>query len=382
MTQTHHDLGFGTDHFSFLTQGNALGHLDSKQAVMLAETCRKLEFAQLGHLDSYNEKASDSEILQTIEKVKTERFDAAGLFLERDREWKDPRYFEQIYRKMSWQDFFPVVNIGSAGHDVVRYDMYDGQAEAQPLVDNATDIKLVNDDMDSFTKAVKSIGLGYGYSIKEVRAHLLTGMPLDTRRIMRVHKGYDQKMYKMVFDGDSTLNIDGFLNYANVTNQVAATVPTTAFVTWAEKIANGYIQAVLDDIGNLVSGMAIDSENNFGTMEKKVTIGIDLENFLLIARTARSSTSDTTILQYALQNIIGLEGIIPMQPLKGAGTGGTNLMLGWVNDKEYLEFTTMTGINWFEMIKPNARTFRFESDMELVGAVVRYTPALYQVYGI
>jgi hypothetical protein len=382
-----HDLGFGSDHFNFITSGGAIGRLDAKQAARLAESCRMLEFAQLGHLDSYKQGvkagASDTEILEVINDVKKEaaRFDAAGLFLERDREYHDPRQFEALYRKMNWQDFFPVTNLGTAGLDDYRYDMFNGQAEAQPLIDNATDIKMVNDEMDSFTKKIKSIGLGYGYSIKELRAHALTGKPLDTRRIQRVLKGYDQKMYKMVFNGDAVLNIDGFLNYANVTNQVAHTSAGTN-VTWAAKIAANEQDAVLKDIGDLVSGMAIDSENNFGTMENKVTIGVDLENFLLIARTPRSTTSDTTILQYALKNIIGLEGIIPMQPLKGAGTGATNLMLGWVNDPEYLEFVTATGVNWFEMIKPNARTFRFESDMEIVGSVVRYTPALYQIYGI
>jgi hypothetical protein len=353
----------------------------------LFEATRKIQWANHGHLQHFKVGASDAEVQEEVKRfdAKKVRMDAGeGTFLQRDLEFLDPQVYENLYQdKTQWERLFPQRELSAPGMDTYRYQMTDFTGEADFGSDGANDTPMVNNKGEWYTKLVHKLHLGYNYTIDELRAHIFGNRPLETQRIDAVIKGYQQKMHKIIWDGDAAHDIDGVLNHPNVTNVVAPT-RETSLITWAAKVAGtaGGMNVVRDLI-DFVKAANIASQNRFWNAENPGIIAVPLDQFHLISAETldTSNASNISIKDYAIKSIVGLSDIVGVIDLDGKGTGATDLAFGWVPQGNLMEIVTTMPMTWQPMER-RGQLFQFYSDKKIIGPVVRYSDSMYQMYGI
>lgn len=358
----------------------------------------------------YDAKASDEEIFKdhkrakeiegTIAKQKradalnnlnkmASRFDAftgVGNALERDLEALDPRTYKILYQDQSiWRDFVPVrTDIRGPGIVNYRYKMRDFSAKVKESSEAVSDIPMVNANAAWFEQAITKFSAGYQLTDDEIKAFMMLGESPSEADLMALDEAYTRKHYSAVLTGLEN-GVTGLLNNANFDNAAVATIAGPA-TTWAAKKALGTqvgLDAIYDDIVEMVVSQRTASQENFWTPMKPGTIKLPIAQYMLIATTPRSltSASDTTILNYVLQNLPGVASIEPMLDLVGAGTGATDLMLGYVNDPEYMEYIITQERMWLP-VQIEGEIWKYGSNEKVAGLVVRNSVQGAYRYGI
>ena len=378
-----------TDEFALSSLGfEQMGDSEAVQKMdSLFEATREIEWANENKLQHFNKNASDAEIQQEVKKFDSKkiRLDAGeGTFLERDLEFLDPTSYETLYQdKTQWKSLFPMRELNAPGMDTYRYQMTDFTGEAAFGSDGADDAPMVNNKGKWYTKQVHKLHLGYNYTIDEVRAHIYGNRPLETQRIDAVLKGYDQRMHKIIWNGDANHDIDGIIDHPNVTNVVAPT-RETSLITWAAKVAgtNGGMNIVLDVI-DFVKAANIASQDRFWNAEVPGKIAVPLDQYHLINGYTinAANASNMSIREYCIKMIPGLSDIVSVIDLDGAGTGPSDLAVGWIPRGDLLEVVETMPTTWQPMER-RGQFFQFYSDKKIIGPVVRYSDSMYQMYGI
>ena len=99
---------------------------------------------------------------------------------------------------------------------------------------------------------------------------------------------------------------------------------------------------------------------------------IPINEYTLIASTTRSSTSDTTILQYFLTNNPFIKSVEWLEEAKTAGAGATPRIVVYKRDPDYL---TLEIPQDFEQFPPQEKGLAFKVPVhQRIGGVLIYYP--------
>lgn len=343
-------------------------------------------YVEKGMGANYNHDASDKEIHEDKKRMDSKiiRLDAGeGALLERDLEWMDPTRFEDLYKdNVQWRSLFPVKNLNNQGVSDYKYKMYEVTGKAKPLSNGATDIPMAGSKNRTYKQEIHDFGLGYDYTVQEVQAYIQGNQPLETERIRGVNLGYDNTMNDLIWNGDAELAIEGFISHSAITPVTATTRETV--VTWADKVAaaSGGMN-VVRDIRDFVSAGQTASQNRLWNAENPGMIAVPLAQHQLITSETlnTANASNISVLDYCVQSIPGLSGIVPVIEMAGAGAGATDIALGWIPQSNMAEVIEGTGVMWLPM---QAQGFRyvFNSWKRMSGPVLRYVDSMYQLEGI
>jgi hypothetical protein len=352
----------------------------------LVEFLSKTYYVEQGMGSVYNKGASDKEMHEDKKRLDSKiiRLDAGeGAFLERDLEWMDPTKYEELYKdNTQWRALFPVKNLNSQGADNYKYQMYEVTGKAKPLSNGATDIAMANSKNKWYEQKIHDFGLGYDYTVQEIQAYITGNQPLETERIRAVTLGYDNTMNDLIWNGDTDLSVEGYINHSAITPVTAPTRETV--VTWVDKVAaaSGGMN-VVRDIRDFVKAANVASQNRFWNAQAPGVIGIPLDQYhLIVSETLNTANaSNISIKDYCIQSFAGLSAIEPVIELDGAGAGATDVALGWIPQSNLTEVVEGTGTMWLPM---QAQGFRyvFNSWKRMCGPVLRYVDAMYQMDGI
>ncbi len=162
-----------------------------------------------------------------------------------------------------------------------------------------------------FTTPVKSIGVSYGYSVQEVRAAILVGRSLTQRQANAARRANDQKVNRLAWFGDNTYRILGLINNTNIPANFVPADGVGATTQWVNKTPD----QILRDL-NQITNSILDVTKG---VEMPNTVLLPVQQYTLIASTPRSSVSDTTILEYFIQNNPFVTTVDWVPELKGAG---------------------------------------------------------------
>jgi hypothetical protein len=111
------------------------------------------------------------------------------------------------------------------------------------------------------------------------------------------------------------------------------------------------------------------------------TVILPIEQYTLIASTPRSSTSDTTILDYFIQNNPFINSVEWANELKGAFTGGADGFIVYRKDPDAIEFEMPVT---FEQLPVQERGLEYvvNCHSRIAGTIVRYPLSQRFAYGI
>ena len=263
-------------------------------------------------------------------------------FLAKQLEILDPVIKEPL-SGTSWPRDMPVKIGGGFVENVsvidVSYASTGAETEDAVFVENANDIPVMQADFNKTPSKVFNFQeyMRIGYVEQQKFRKLVGNLEETLNKGIRLHldKVIDQNVYK----GFPRAKTTGLINNANVTRATVA--PHTAAgsdTQWVNKTA----AEILKDIDELLT--AIWKANDCATDALPNHILLPVEQFGYIVTQRVSDDSERSILTYILENnITNRQGgnlvISPCKFCDGAGAGGLDRMVAYINNIERIRFS-------------------------------------------
>lgn len=213
-------------------------------------------------------------------------------FFARELEHVKARSYDVKYPEMKATRLIPVSTEAGTGAQSITYQQYDSVGLMKLISSYADDLPRSDVVGAEFTSPVRSLGGSYGYSLQEIRSSMMSGKGLPERKAMAARKAYEQKVNKLAWFARAADTVSGgltgLLYNTNITKGTVAT--GVGGYLWSQKTPD----EILKDLNGIVTGIV----NLTKGVEVPDTILLPIEQYGLIASTPRSSTSDTTILEF------------------------------------------------------------------------------------
>lgn len=238
------------------------------------------------------------------------RNDEVGVFLARELETILARTFEVEYADIKYSSLIPIsTEVGPAANSFT-YRVFDKQGSMKVIGDKADDLPRTDILRREVTHPVRSIGGSFAYTIQETRAAaMVPGMNLEQRRANAVRRAYEEKMQEIAFFGEAPSGMKGFFN----NDQVDKLVPDKWFDT--SGVTTDEMLALLNEAPTrLVQGSNMKESPN--------TMLVPYNVYRIISTTPRSSTSDTTVMEFFLRTNPMISAIEPINELEASKSSG------------------------------------------------------------
>jgi hypothetical protein len=246
-----------------------------------------------------------------------------SVFFNKQLEHLKSRTFDKKFTQLKQREVLPVSFEAGPGADTITYEQFDQVGMAKIVRDYAKDFRSADVKAKEFRSPVQSLGSAYQYSVQEVRAAQMAGKSLVQRKANASKRAIMQLENQIAYFGDADHGLEGFLNNANVP---LLALPNAG--AWSGLTAD----QILENL-NAIANNPISISNG---VETPNTMLLPIAEYTLIASTPRSSTSDTTILQYFVQNNPFIESVDWLEELKDAGAGSVPRVVVYRRDPDFL----------------------------------------------
>lgn len=250
-----------------------------------------------------------------------------SVFFNRELEKVKNQSYDVQFPELKAKRLIPVSTDAGAGASSITYQSYEGYGIAKIIASYADDQPRADVGGVETTAKVKSLGSSFGYSIQEVRESQMAGKNLPSRKAMQAREMIERLEDKIAWSGDAKSGLIGLLNVSGSQTYTVINDGTGDVTTWADKSAD----QILRDMNGVVT-QVIDTTLGIENID---TILIPITQYTLINTTARSTNSDLTILEYFKRNNPGIS-VEWLNQVKGAGTAGADVMLGYKRDPRKL----------------------------------------------
>ena len=234
------------------------------------------------------------------------RNDDVGLFLARELEQVLSRTFEVQYADIKYSSVLPISTEVGPGADSFTYRIFDAQGQMKLIADKASDLPRADVLRKEITHQVRSLGASFGYSIQETRAAaMVPGMNLEQRRANAVRRAYEEKVQSIAYFGDTGASMSGFFNNSNVDKTVPNKWFDDATITTDEML-----EILNEGPTSIVQGSNMKETPN--------TMLVPYDVYRIISTTARSTTSDTTVMEFFLRTNPFIRSSEPINELEAS----------------------------------------------------------------
>ena len=233
-----------------------------------------------------------------------------GLYLARELEKILTRVLEVEYADIKYSQIIPISTEVGPANDSYTYRVFDKQGSMKIIGERAQDLPRADVLRREVTHPVRSIGGSFAYTIQETRAAaLVPGMNLEQRRANAVRRAYEEKMQEIAYFGEPAAGMRGFFN----NNQVDKLVPDKWFDTSG---------VTTDEMLELLNEAPTRIVQNSNMKEMPDTMLVPYNVYRIISTKPRSTTSDTTVLEFFLRTNPMITAIEPINELEAGKSGG------------------------------------------------------------
>jgi len=303
---------------------------------------------------------------------KVAHFDAAeSAIMLRQLDYIKTQTYDIKYAELKARKLIPVSSEADPGAEKIFYRSYDQTGLAKIISNYADDLPRADVKGQEFFAQVKTLGASYAYNLQEMRAAVYANVPLEQRRAAAARRAIAQKENSIAFFGDSAANMLGLLNQPNVP---AVTIPadgTGASKLWSTKTPDQILRD-MNLVANSITSVSLG-------VEIPDTMLLPIAQYNYISSTARSSVSDTTILNYFLANNPYIKNVEWVNELKLAGAGSTDMIFAYRRSPEVLTMEVPSDFEQLELQVQNLE-YKIPCIERFAGVLVYYPLAL--AYGI
>jgi len=234
------------------------------------------------------------------------RNDNFGVFLARELETILARTFESDYSDLKYSMLIPISTEVGRGSQTFTYRIFDKQGQMKIVGDKANDLPRVDIERREITHQIRTLGGSFAYTIEEVEAaSRVPGMMLEQRRANAVRRAYEQAVQKIAYFGDTPSGIKGFFNNDQIDKIVSNHWPGTDAMT-------------ADEMIDFLNEGPTEIVNSTNMKEMPNTMLVPYKVYREISTTPRSTTSDTTILEFFLRTNPMITSVEPVNELEAS----------------------------------------------------------------
>jgi hypothetical protein len=234
------------------------------------------------------------------------RNDDVGLFLSRELETILSRVLEVQYADLKYAQILPVSTEVAESSESYTYRVFDAQGKMQVIQDKASDLPRADILRKEVTLPVRSLGGSFAYSVHEVRAAAaVPGMNLETRRAAALRRASEEAVNEIALFGNAPSGMKGFLN----SDQIDKVVPNK----WFDNATTDEMLEVLNEAPTRI----VQGSNQ---RETPNTMLVPYDVYRVISTTARSASSDETVLSFFLKTNPFIRSIEPINELAAANS--------------------------------------------------------------
>lgn len=293
--------------------------------------------------------------------------DNESAFFQRQLDYIKSQTYDIKYAELKARKLIPVSSEADPGAEKIFYRQYDQSGLAKVISNYADDLPRADVKGTEYSASVKTLGDSYGYNVIEARNAIYGNVPLEQRRANAARRAVAQLENKIAFFGDTKANLVGLFNQANVTSVTIPADGTGSSKLWSTKTPD----QILRDM-NLVANTVVSTSLG---VEIPDTMLLPLSQYNYVASTARSANSDTTILNYFLQNNPYIKQVEWLNELLGAGAGGTDRMYAYRRSPEVLTMEVPSDFEQLELQIVNLE-YKIPCIERFAGVLVYYPLAI------
>ena len=286
-----------------------------------------------------------------------------SVFFSRQLEHFKTKAYDVKYPGLKARMMIPVSSEADSGAESITYDQFDMVGMAKIIANYANDLPRVDVKGKQFTASIKSLGASYGYNLQEIRAAAKANRNLTQRKANAALRAVKQQENNIAFFGDTAANLQGWFTNPNIPDVALA---TGSWITNATSNPDG----VIGDMNDLANTVA-DQSNG---VEEADTMLMPLQHFTKLRSTPRSSTTDTTIMQYFLDNngfIKDVDWLNELDASKFSAIGNDSAIAYRRNEDAF----TLEIPQDFETFAPQLKGLEWEVPVhERIGGVLIYYP--------
>lgn len=298
-----------------------------------------------------------------------------SIFFERELEHIKARSYDVQYQDLLAREMFPTSDEAGAHATSITYRTYDRVGMAKVISNYAKDLPRADVTGKETTSPVRVIGLSFGYNIGEITASNATGKSLEQRRANAVQRGTEETIDRIAWYGDAPNGLPGFLTNPNIPNGPVADGASNQ-TEWANKTP----LEILEDVNDLFTSVFETTLQK----ERADTLMLPTAQWSYIMSTPRSESTDTTIASYIVMNspyLNSMDDIKAVPEMKGAGTGGTDLMVAYTRSADKLSLEVPLELQ-FLAAQERGLEVEVPSWAKVGGVIVYYPLSARFAYGI
>lgn len=273
-----------------------------------------------------------------MEATRLDAFDIA--FLNRELRHVDPVSYPTLFAGLLGRRYIPQIMGVSPLKDEYQWTQATIVGDAKLGAPGASDMTRVSVSYTPNVSSIKQIPVSMSWTIREIKqSAAFANGKLQDDTIRAAMSVVARKREAMLALGVTGTNIGGLLNATGVNTTSAATKTGTGAGTLWIRAVPVSPDEILADIAKMVSNLRLQLKqaslapggDNMPAFARFVLL-LDEANYTYISQTPRSSTSDRTILQWALTQNPWLESIEEWNQCDTAAAGGNHLAVLYPRD--------------------------------------------------
>lgn len=285
-----------------------------------------------------------------------------------DLEAIDKKIYEPHKEELKARKIFALKTDIPAGAETYGYDVFKRSGAAKILAPGASDIPLVDADLERHTVDIYSIAAGFNITVQELRQAQMAGMTIETTKADTARKAIAGKENRIAFAGDEKHKIKGLTAVTGI--QVYA-VPQGASgkTTWKDKTADEIVSDIrkAKNKVNKLNGHTAD------------TFIITTDGFEELEKPFNEFTKQT-VLEY-IQSQRWFQRIEVLSDIEEQGIGGANCFVVLDSSPDVVQLGIPMDITRHpqEYSFPN---YKVPFEQRTTGLIVRYPMAIVRGDGI
>lgn len=267
----------------------------------------------------------------------------APIFFAQQLNFVRTRLYERRTPAMRWMDVIPVSTDVPEWAETVTQRSFDAVGMAKIISNYADDLPRADVLASETLVKVKDIGDSYGYNVAEMRASEATGAQLDVRKAAAARKAIDVKIAQLAMIGEPVYGLFGLLNHPNI--------GTTTGLNgdWDNPATTG--DEILSDLEVIAAAVPGQSK------------GIHRTTMMAMADTDHNQLSQKFVADSGGRTVLAVFRanhpeitLVPVVEYRGAGAGGTNVVIAAERDQENYTFEMVMPFN---QLPAQARNLEF-----------------------
>jgi hypothetical protein len=267
--------------------------------------------------------------------------DSAGVFLIGELEKLDPKLHMPL-TSVSWPRDIDLREDVTIADEVSSYtnSAFAAPGGMQPtgkawISNDTTTIPGISLDIGKTPQPLHLWGMEMRWSLPELYSAQQLGRPIDSQKLEGLKLKHNMDVDEMVYIGDATKNAAGLCNSPKIT-PINVINGASGSPLWSTKTPD----EVLNDINTLISNTWTNSAVSVVPSE----VRLPPLSFSYLASTKVSSAGNTTVLEFvrekSISSVINNKplNIQPLKWLSGRGVGGTNRMMAYSRNSEYIRY--------------------------------------------